>query len=69
MFGGKYDAILANNVLNGIIGGGVVAAIYNRFNGVELPKVLGFFSGKRLIPVLSILGIMFFTIAYAIIFP
>lgn len=69
IFGSKYDAILAGNVLNGIIAGGLVAFIYNKFNGTELPSVLGFFSGRRLIPVLCILGILVFGIAYAIVFP
>lgn len=69
IFKDKYDKILSGNVLNGIIAGGICAAIYNRFNGAELPKVLGFFSGKRLIPVLSLLGVTIFGLAYALVFP
>lgn len=69
IFGTRYDAVLANNVLNGIIAGSIVAYLYNRFNGTELPTVLGFFSGRRLVPVISVLGIMVFGIAYAIVFP
>lgn len=69
IFGNSYDKILANNVLNGIIAGSLVAFIYNRFHDVELPKVLGFFSGKRLIPVLVILSMLAFGTLYAIIFP
>lgn len=69
IFGNKYDAILANNVLNGIIAGGLVAFIYNRFNGVQLPQVLGFFNGRRLVPVLVMLGMMAFGVLWAIIFP
>lgn len=65
----KYNSILANNVLNGIISGCLIAFIYNKFNLIELPKILGFFSGRRLIPVLGILSIVFFGIVYAIIFP
>lgn len=65
----KYNSILANNVLNGIISGCLIAFIYNKFNSIELPKILGFFSGRRLIPVLGILSIVFFGIVYAIIFP
>ena len=54
LFGNKYDPILADNVLNGIISGGFVAYIYNRFNSIVLPKTLSFFAGRRLIPVLTI---------------
>ncbi|RXY96921.1 PTS fructose transporter subunit IIBC [Malacoplasma penetrans] len=69
LFGNKYDSILSQNVLNGILSGVFVAWVYNRFNNVELPKVLGFFSGRRLLPVLIILGMMFYGIIYAVIFP
>lgn len=69
IFGNKYNDILANNVLNGIIAGSFVAYLYNRFNGTSLPKVLGFFSGRRLIPVLAILSILFLSLLYAIIYP
>ncbi len=64
-----YDAILANNVLNGIFVGIVVSVVYNKFNGIELPSVLGFFSGRRLIPVLGfIFGILAITV-WAVVFP
>lgn len=69
IFGKSYDDILANNVLNGIIMGSIVAFIYNRFNDIELPKILGFFSGRRLIPVLVIISSLFFTLLWAIVFP
>lgn len=69
IFGKSYDNILSNNVLNGIIMGSIVAFIYNRFNDIELPKILGFFSGRRLIPVLVIISSLFFTLFWAIIFP
>lgn len=69
LFGNSYDKILGKNVLNGILCGCFVAFIYNRFNNIELPKVLGFFSGRRLVPVLTILGMMVFGILYAIVFP
>ncbi|UUD35488.1 PTS transporter subunit EIIC [Mycoplasmopsis caviae] len=69
IFGSKYNAILSGNVLNGIIVGFIVAAIYNHTNSVQLPKVLGFFSGRRLIPALAILTTLIWGIAYALIFP
>ena len=69
IFVNKYDDILATNVLNGIIGGSIVAFIYNRFNNIELPQILGFFNGRRLVPVLVILSMLLFTIVWAIVFP
>ncbi|MGF1736002.1 N-acetylglucosamine-specific PTS transporter subunit IIBC [Photobacterium satsumensis] len=47
------------NQFVGILVGIVSAEIYNRFHEVELPKALAFFSGKRLVPILtSIAGIL-----------
>lgn len=69
LFGSAYNDIMANNVLNGILVGVLISYLYNRFNGIELPKVLGFFSGRRLIPVVGILAVLVFSILWAIIFP
>ncbi len=69
VFGRAYNSILANNVFTGIFAGGIVAYIYNRYNGIELPSILGFFSGRRLIPVLSFIATFVIGIMYAIIFP
>lgn len=69
IFEGKFDAAMVQNVLNGIIVGSLVAWIYNRANGVALPKVLGFFSGKRLVPALAIIVVSLFVFVWAIIFP
>lgn len=41
------------NQFVGIIVGIISAEIYNRFSHVELPKFLAFFSGKRLVPILT----------------
>jgi len=69
IFAGKYNDILALNVLLGISIGLVVSSTYNRFKNVELPSILGFFSGRRLIPVLGIVFGFLFMLAYAIVFP
>ncbi len=69
VFGGKYNPILANNVLNGFVSGLIIAGIYNKFHDVELPKVLSFFGGRRLIVVLAISSIMLFALVWAIVFP
>ncbi|MDA9556286.1 N-acetylglucosamine-specific PTS transporter subunit IIBC [Vibrio sp.] len=46
------------NQFVGILVGIITAEIYNRYSTVELPKALSFFSGKRLVPILtSIAGI------------
>jgi PTS system N-acetylglucosamine-specific IIC component len=41
------------NQFVGILVGIISAELYNRFSGVELPKALSFFSGRRLVPILT----------------
>jgi PTS system N-acetylglucosamine-specific IIC component len=54
-----------SNVFIGIICGIVASQLYNRFHETKLPMALAFFSGRRLIPILSagamlvVSGIMF----------
>ncbi|MBB1274580.1 PTS glucose transporter subunit IIBC [Psychromonas sp. SR45-3] len=40
-------------VLGGIIAGGIAAAMYNRFFNITLPDYLGFFAGKRAVPIMT----------------
>ncbi|CAG9413085.1 PTS system N-acetylglucosamine-specific EIICBA component [Providencia alcalifaciens] len=42
-----------NNQFVGILVGVLSAELYNRYSGVELPKALSFFSGRRLVPILT----------------
>ncbi|MDR3329761.1 MAG: PTS transporter subunit EIIC [Mycoplasmataceae bacterium] len=69
----KFDSIftdiigiraLSTSVFGGIIVGALVAFLYNRFKNIQLPKVLGFFSGVRFIPIITfgaacVLGMLF----------
>ena len=40
-------------VLGGIIAGGIAAAMFNRFYNISLPDYLGFFAGKRAVPIMT----------------
>lgn len=42
-----------SNQFVGIISGLVAATMYNRFSKVQLPPALSFFSGKRLVPIMT----------------
>lgn len=44
-------------VFGGIAVGLLSAAIYRRFHQTQLPAVLGFFSGKRLVPILTVVSV------------
>ncbi|AZB42593.1 PTS glucose transporter subunit IICBA [Bacillus sp. FJAT-42376] len=46
-------ATLQTGVFGGIIIGVLAAAMYNRFFKIELPQYLGFFAGKRFVPIVT----------------
>lgn len=50
-----WDAVNSKNVLIGIVVGILAAWAYNRFSKVQLPDFLAFFSGRRLVPIVTAL--------------
>ncbi|MDQ0246615.1 PTS system D-glucosamine-specific IIC component [Bacillus fengqiuensis] len=44
---------LATGVFGGIIIGILAASMYNRYFNIELPSYLGFFAGKRFVPIIT----------------
>ena len=40
-------------VLGGIIAGAIAAYMFNRFYRIQLPEYLGFFAGKRFVPIIT----------------
>ncbi len=51
-------ATLDTGVFGGILAGATSAFLFNRYHRVTLPTALGFFAGKRLVPILSALAAM-----------
>ncbi|QJC53892.1 PTS transporter subunit EIIC [Paenibacillus albicereus] len=47
------DTVLNMGVLGGILSGLVAAYMYNRFHKIKLPDWLGFFGGKRFVPIVT----------------
>ncbi|MFD2761644.1 N-acetylglucosamine-specific PTS transporter subunit IIBC [Lentibacillus juripiscarius] len=47
-----------DNVFIGILSGIVASIMYNRFSHVKLPDAFAFFSGKRLVPIMSAASMM-----------
>ncbi|USD36780.1 MULTISPECIES: PTS transporter subunit EIIC [Ferrimonas] len=47
---------LNTGVLGGVLSGGLTAWVYRRCYRVELPEFLGFFSGRRLVPLANVLA-------------
>ncbi|MGH8790969.1 MAG: N-acetylglucosamine-specific PTS transporter subunit IIBC [Cupriavidus necator] len=49
------DKSLDMGVLAGIVAGAVAGGLYNRYRNVALPPYLGFFAGKRFVPIVTAL--------------
>lgn len=56
-------------VFGGIMIGLLSAALYNRFHETKLPQFLGFFSGKRLVPILTAAGAVVLGLGLSIFWP
>lgn len=56
--GGAYTSVLGiptlqTGVFGGLIAGILAASMYNRFYTIQLPAFLGFFAGKRFVPIVT----------------
>ncbi|MCM3003112.1 glucose-specific PTS transporter subunit IIBC [Priestia koreensis] len=60
---------LQTGVFGGIIVGVIAAAMYNRFFKMELPAYLGFFAGKRFVPIITALASLILGIAMIFVWP
>lgn len=58
-----------NNQFIGILSGLIAAAMYNRFSHVQLPAALSFFSGKRLVPIMTAATMLVVSAALFFIWP
>lgn len=63
----KY--LLDTGILGGIISGSISAYMFNKFYRIQLPDYLGFFTGKRFIPIISGFTAILFGFILSIIWP
>ncbi|OPA80089.1 PTS sugar transporter [Paenibacillus selenitireducens] len=61
------DTKLDMGVIGGIIAGGIAAFFYNRYHNIKLPDWLGFFSGKRFVPIITSLAMVLVGIVFGLI--
>ncbi|SOZ99514.1 Protein-N(Pi)-phosphohistidine-sugar phosphotransferase II ABC, N-acetylglucosamine-specific [Cupriavidus taiwanensis] len=59
------DKSLDMGVLAGIVAGALAGGLYNRYRGVTLPPYLGFFAGKRFVPIVTALACLLLGIVLA----
>lgn len=56
-------------VLAGMIAGIVAGNLYNKYHDIKLPDFLGFFAGKRFVPIITSIVSIFIGIAYGFLWP
>jgi len=56
-------------VFGGILAGGLAAYFFNKYYRIKLPTYLGFFAGKRFVPIVTAFGAIFLGIALSFIWP
>ena len=56
-------------VFGGIIVGGLAAALFNRFYRISMPAYLGFFAGKRFVPIVTSFAAIGLGICLSVIWP
>lgn len=67
---GKPDTVDVNmGVLSGIIVGVIAANLYQRFHDIKFPDYLGFFSGRRFVPIVTALVTMILGAVFGLIWP
>jgi N-acetylglucosamine PTS system EIICBA or EIICB component len=54
-------------VIGGILAGGVAAYCYNRYHNIKLPEWLGFFGGKRFVPIITSLVMVVIGLVFGIV--
>ncbi|HBT16450.1 MAG TPA: PTS sugar transporter, partial [Firmicutes bacterium] len=50
---GTFDETINMGVLAGIISGVLAAYLYNKYKAIKVPDFLGFFGGKRFVPIIT----------------
>lgn len=60
---------LQSSVFGGALIGSITAIIYNKTHRIQMPKILGFFSGARFVPIASLLAMMPTSVLFAMVWP
>ena len=59
----SIDPDVKMGVFIGIIIGVIAGSLYNRYHDIKLPEFLGFFSGKRFVPIITAISAIFVGVA------
>ncbi|OVE48677.1 PTS glucose transporter subunit IIBC [Chromobacterium violaceum] len=60
---------IQTGVFGGILAGGLAAYMFNRFYRIKLPEYLGFFAGKRFVPIITAVGAIGLGVVLSFVWP
>ena len=60
---------METGVFGGILAGGLAAFMFKRYYRISLPTYLGFFSGKRFVPIITAVGAILLGVALSFLWP
>ena len=60
---------IQTGVFGGILAGGLAAFLFNRYYRIALPEYLGFFAGKRFVPIVTALAAIVLGVALSFVWP
>ena len=60
---------IETGVFGGILAGGLAAGLFNRFYRISLPTYLGFFAGKRFVPIITALSAIVLGVVLSLVWP
>ena len=66
---GSIDETIKMNVFGGIIAGVIAGMLYNKFYNVKFPEWLSFFGGRRFVPIITAVVMMFVGWAFGYVWP
>jgi PTS system N-acetylglucosamine-specific IIC component len=67
--GEDVDPIVSMGVFSGIIVGLTAAGLYRRFHDVRLPDYLGFFGGRRFVPIVTAVAALVLGVVFGFLWP
>lgn len=56
-------------VIGGVLVGIISGILYNKYHKIRLPQVLGFFGGKRFVPIITSIAVIIFSMVVVVIWP
>ncbi|CAL4322686.1 PTS glucose transporter subunit IIBC [Buchnera aphidicola] len=65
----SQENLIDTGIFGGIIAGSIAASMFNLFYQIQLPEYLGFFAGKRFVPIISGLISIFVGLLLSLIWP